>query len=591
MRDGLQSNEFNPNAYFASTSDELFFGGVNGFNSFAPEKVGSNPYVPPITLTSLTQGGEHFELVPAMEIVDEITITWPNNYFEFTYSALSYSQPGKNQYAYYLENFDDDWNYVGTQRFGRYTNLPGGEYILHVIGSNHDGIWNEIGVSIAVTVVPPFWQTWAFRIGASLLVLLTIGVGYRYRLKSVENRSRQLEEIVNQRTGEIERRRQELEALYRADEKMHRHLELDQVLRALVDVAVEILRAEKCSVLVREPHNNKLEMVVSRGFTDASERLLGIDSQTGMADRVSDTGRPALVLDVDNDPRMIDEPQEFLRALNREGVKSFMYIPILLESETFGLFNVCYLTPFAFGDDEIRLFSALAQRAALAIENAQLYERTQELAILEERSRLARDLHDAVTQTLFSASLIAEALPELWQMDEEQGWQLLTDLRQLSRGALAEMRSLLVELRPAALIEADLGDLMRQLADAVIGRKGIQIEVNVDGDCQVPDEVHVALYRIAQEALNNIVKHAEATRATICLETEEQTRIGHLPCKVSLTISDNGRGFIQEEIPPETMGLHILKERAEAVGAALLLESVIAEGTSIQVIWEGSMDG
>jgi signal transduction histidine kinase len=116
-----------------------------------------------------------------------------------------------------------------------------------------------------------------------------------------------------------------------------------------------------------------------------------------------------------------------------------MYIPILLESETFGLFNVCYLTPFAFGDDEIRLFSALAQRAALAIENAQLYERTQELAILEERSRLARDLHDAVTQTLFSASLIAEALPELWQMDEEQGWQLLTDLRQLSRGALAEI--------------------------------------------------------------------------------------------------------------------------------------------------------
>jgi signal transduction histidine kinase/streptogramin lyase len=591
VRDGLQSNEFNPNAYFGSSTGELFFGGVNGFNSFEPDQVSTDPYVPPIMMTSLTQGGEPMEIRPAVEAVDEITITWPNNYFEFEYAALSYSQTEKNQYAYYLENFDDDWNFVGTQRFGRYTNLPGGEYALHIIGSNHDGVWNENGLSVAVTVVPPFWQTWAFRIGASIFGVLAVVLGYRYRLKSVETRNRRLEEIVNQRTGEIERRRQELEALYRADEEMHRHLELDQVLKALVDVAIEILKAEKCSVLVKDPNNQRLEMVFSRGFSESTQKIMATDTYAGLASTVVQQGRPALVLDVENDRRMLYEQPEFQLALEQEGVRSLMYIPILLEDEMFGLFNVCYLTPFAFGDDEIRLFSALAQRAALAIENAQLYERTQELAILEERSRLARDLHDAVTQTLFSASLIAEALPELWKMDEEQGWQLLRDLRQLSRGALAEMRSLLVELRPSALVEADLGDLMRQLADAIAGRKGIEIDVQVEGDCQVPDDVHVALYRIAQEALNNIVKHADAEKAIICLESQTSRSTNGHACKVLLSIEDNGCGFDQASIPAERMGLHILKERAEAVGARLDLNSKISKGTNIQVVWEGTLDG
>jgi ligand-binding sensor domain-containing protein/signal transduction histidine kinase len=591
MQDGLQSNEFNPNAYFGSSTGELFFGGVNGFNSFTPEQVVTDPFVPPITLTSLTQGGEAMDITPAMEVVEEITITWPNNYFEFEYSALSFSQPQKNNYAYYLDNFDDDWNFVGTQRFGRYTNLPGGQYTLHIIGSNHDGVWNDIGLSIGVTVVPPFWQTWTFRISASLFVLLVVAVGYRYRLKSVETRSRKLEEIVNERTSEIERRRQELEALYRADEEMHRHLELDQVLKALVDVAIEILEAEKCSVLVKDPNSQRLEMVFSRGFSASTQEILASDSYAVMASKVAQQRRPAMVLDVENDPRMLDEPPELRLALKQEDVCSLMYIPILLEDETFGLFNVCYLAPFAFGDDEIRLFSALAQRAALAIENAQLYERTQELAILEERSRLARDLHDAVTQTLFSASLIAEALPELWKMDEEQGWQLLRDLRQLSRGALAEMRSLLVELRPSALVEADLGDLMRQLADAIIGRKGIVIEVQTKGECQVPDDVHVALYRIAQEALNNIVKHAEADRATISLESHHMVAQDGRDCQVVLSIEDDGCGFDPAEMPAERMGLHILKERAEAVGARLQLESVMSKGTKIQVVWEGTLDG
>jgi signal transduction histidine kinase len=211
---------------------------------------------------------------------------------------------------------------------------------------------------------------------------------------------------------------------------------------------------------------------------------------------------------------------------------------------------------------------------------------------MEERSRLARDLHDAVTQTLFSASLIAEALPSIWASDQEEGRGLLNELRQLNRGALAEMRSLLMELRPAALGEANLSDLMRQLAEAVSGRKGLPVTVHVECECTLPEEVHVALYRIAQEALNNVVKHTDANHVKVSLKctsspgdmemTEESER-----GTVELCISDDGQGFDPSSIPPDCLGLEIIRERAQAIGALLEIQSQLDQGTTVKVSWKG----
>ena len=195
-----------------------------------------------------------------------------------------------------------------------------------------------------------------------------------------------------------------------------------------------------------------------------------------------------------------------------------------------------------------------------------LYEEAHQVAASQERSRLARDLHDAVTQTLFSASLIAEVLPGLWENDPAEGRLLLGELRQLTRGALAEMRTLLLELRPAALVEANLGDLLRQLAESVSGRSGIPVAVSLEG-CPVPDlpaEVHVALYRIAQEALNNVVKHAQAHRVEItlrCSREHEGAKPG-VSVRVELRISDDGRGFDPATVSPDHLGLGIIRERA-----------------------------
>jgi PAS domain S-box-containing protein len=202
-----------------------------------------------------------------------------------------------------------------------------------------------------------------------------------------------------------------------------------------------------------------------------------------------------------------------------------------------------------------------------------------EKTAVEERTRLARDLHDAVSQTLFSTSLIAEVLPRLWEKNKDAGLQKLEEVRQLTRGALAEMRTLLFELRPAALADADLSDLLRQLAESVTGRARVPVALDIDGSCQTPTDVKIALYRIAQEALNNIAKHSGATQAKVSLHCGEN--------RITLQIEDNGRGFDMSQATTGSFGLSNIKERAGQIGAQLTINSRINEGTDITIDWRG----
>ena len=199
--------------------------------------------------------------------------------------------------------------------------------------------------------------------------------------------------------------------------------------------------------------------------------------------------------------------------------------------------------------------------------------------MLEERQRLARELHDAVTQTLFSASLIGDAMPTLWRRDPERGERALEDLRLLTRGALAEMRSLLFELRPAALVEAPLPELLRHLGDAVTGRTRLPIAVEARDIPPLPPDVQMAFYRIAQESLNNISRHAEASRVELRVTADP-------PGRVRMRVRDDGRGFEPESgSRAGHFGLETMRERATAIGANLAVRSRPGEGTDVTVTW------
>jgi signal transduction histidine kinase len=298
----------------------------------------------------------------------------------------------------------------------------------------------------------------------------------------------------------------------------------------------------------------------------------------GLTGWVAGSGEPLLVPDVSLEPRYV--------WMQGSKSRSELLVPIAVKGEVIGVLDVQSDRLNDFDDTDLAVLQSLAHQIGAAIENAQLYEQAQEAAVVQERNRLARELHDAVTQTLFSASLIAEAVPDTWDNDPAEGRQLLEELRQLSRGALAEMRTLLLELRPAALVETDLSDLLRQLAEAATGREGIPVTVKVDGQCHVPTEVHVALYRIAQEALNNVVKHARASRATVILRASPAPSEWGAG-KVELAIHDDGRGFDPDLTPPERLGLGIMRERAQAIGAELTIDSRPGQGTEVRVAWAG----
>ncbi len=221
-----------------------------------------------------------------------------------------------------------------------------------------------------------------------------------------------------------------------------------------------------------------------------------------------------------------------------------------------------------------RLEQEIAQRRK--VEQA-LAEKAAQEAVAGERARLARDLHDAVTQTLFSASLIAEVLPDLWAADEEEGKQSTEELRQLTRGALAEMRTLLLELRPAALTQTRFEDLLKQLSEAVIGRARLPVDLSVEGERSLPPEVQVALYRIAQESLNNVVKYARATQVKIDLILS--------PAGLHMEITDNGTGFDIHKIKPTSLGMRIMRERAQSIGADFDLATEPGKGTTVSITW------
>jgi len=418
--DGLPINEFR--VALESDSGEVFFGGTNGFMSFHPDQMVDNSYVPPVVLTSLQQSGKEVDAGRALEDLKEVTFHWPDNSFEFGFAALNYIQPEKNQHAYLLEGFDKDWNHIGTRRFGSYTNLPGGTYKLRLKGSNNDGMWNEEGVSIQVTIVPPFWQTWWFWAAIALVLVAGAVCGYRLRIRSLETRSRQLESKVEARTSQLRR-------------------EIDQRIQA----------------------------------------------------------------------------EEALRQGEREK------------------------------------------------------------AVSDERQRLARELHDSVTQALYGITLYSQAAAgQLSLGHADRVAEQLRELQDTSLEALAEMRLLIFELRPPVLEKEGLVTTLQARLQAVEGRVGLKTKFKVDGEIHLSHETEEGLYRIAQEALNNALKHAHARNITVDLRQAERA--------VTLEVTDDGAGF-----DPATarerggVGLSAMEERAVELRGHLTLKSGPGEGTRVIV--------
>jgi ligand-binding sensor domain-containing protein/serine phosphatase RsbU (regulator of sigma subunit) len=210
ISDGLQSNEFNTGAYFKNQAGEMFFGGINGYNRFYPENILENSFIPPVRITSFKVFEADYALDTLVDFIKQINLNYQQNFFSFTFAALSFSMPEKNRYAYMLEGFDKEWVYTDNRNYASYTNLDPGKYVFKVKASNNDGIWNDVGTSINIFIKPPFYKTWWFYLLLAFSGLLAVVLFIKIRERNLKRDKAKLEETVQLRTEQIQQKNIEL---------------------------------------------------------------------------------------------------------------------------------------------------------------------------------------------------------------------------------------------------------------------------------------------------------------------------------------------------------------------------------------------
>ncbi len=253
-------------------------------------------------------------------------------------------------------------------------------------------------------------------------------------------------------------------------------------------------------------------------------------------------------------------------------------VPLILQAKTIGALAVVRRAGAEpFSEREIGFVQSAASTVAAAIVNGRLREEENQKTASLVREHLARELHDAVTQSVYSANLMAQALPAMLQRDQTEGLAGLTQLQRLVRSALAELRILLYELRPGTFVGVGLDQLLERLGDSITGQANVNVEIDARLDCDLPADVKTALYRIAQEAFNNITKHARAERVRVTAVSDAQG--------CTLDIEDDGIGVDMDAVAGDHMGLDIMRERAEEIGAEFCVQRIDPTGTQVAVRW------
>ncbi len=574
IEDGLQGNQFDNSAFAIGKDGRLYFGGMHGLTVFDPAEIVKNKLVPPVEITAIkTATGQPVDPAQSSDMQQKITISYPQDSFAFSFTALSYSKTDRNQYKYQLEGYDNGWHDAGTDNRASYSNLPAGNYTLHVIGSNSDGIWNAQGASVKIDVIPPFWQTWPFR-GLVLAVLIAISVlAFKWTMRRIYAQKAELERVVQERTSALMKQNQGLEALYWADDRMLRVFTLEQVLQALVDVSVDILQADKSAVFV-QASNGRYSVRVSRGFRAETAESLCFPEDDESAILAAPRDKPFVIQDVDGNSKSNKRRVEIDGQLLAENIHSSMYIPIAVQGEVLGILNVCSSQRNAFDEDRQRIFAFLVQRATLSIENTRLVQQTKQMAIRDERSRLAQELHDSAKQKTFAALAQLGTAKQLAKSGNNNITDHLNETENILSDVIRDLTYLIQELYPKELKEKGLIPSLQNYILEWESRFGIRPSLSVTGERELPFEIERVLYRVVLEGLSNIARHSQGTQADIHMIYRKGM--------VALKISDNGHGFDEKNVT-SGLGLSLIRERIEGVGGKVQIHSWPGGGTQLSI--------
>jgi PAS domain S-box-containing protein len=403
------------------------------------------------------------------------------------------------------------------------------------------------------------------------------------RLKDTNQR---LEELVEERMQEIQRRSQVAESLYDMVMILNSEHPLDEILDYIIAAATKLLNTPSAAIYQLEPDAKTLTIQNARGLPEAYANNLRFSLERSFMGQAILQRHPVVITDVAKalQARNI-ELDAARRTLLAERYQSLLAVPLIRQAGpgrlegAYGGLALYYPVQRNFSDEEIGLAVAFAAQAALAIENARLRQQAGQMAVMEERGRLARELHDSVTQSLYSLTLLAAGwrrMAKAGRLAPEQVEELLTELGEIGQQALREMRLLVYELRPVTLEQEGLAGALRQRLNAVEKRAGVETKLLIPIDLLLPPTLESELYRLAQEALNNVLKHAAPTAVTVQLQVSSD--------RLVLEIIDNGRGFDLATLAErQGIGIHSMKERAAKLSGSVHIASLPGQGTTVRV--------
>lgn len=358
--------------------------------------------------------------------------------------------------------------------------------------------------------------------------------------------------------------------------------DFDRVLQVTCEQLLKLTDASGVGLALLEEYGRFLELRTVVGPSADLLRGARIPLEGSFAGEAIRSNQPLRTRDAQSDPRA------YQPSIRLGATRSLLSVPMKTRERTVGalsIYNKRGSDGAVFTERDAELATLFANQAAVAIENARLYEQTREYAVIEERNRLARELHDSVTQSLFSVSLLTETALSVWDRDPAKARERLERARELASGALTEMRALIFELRPTALQQEGLVNALKKHLAARRSRESLNAALRVIGaEQRLPAATEEALFRIVQESLNNVVKHASATRVEVTLTFQRK--------RLKVCTIDNGKGFrvssssssaSLDQHRTDTLGMSSMRERAESVGGTLVVRSTPGKGTRVCV--------